>query len=32
MKKKFSFISNLQTQDHFELDFQKMDLRTGGNW
>ena len=25
-------MSNLQTHDHFTLDFQKMDQYTGGKW
>ena len=29
-KKLLSFMSNLQTYYHFELDFQKVDQRTGG--
>ena len=31
-KKLFSFMSNLQTYCHFQLDFQKVDQRTGGKW
>ena len=31
-KKLFSFMSNLQTYYHFKLDFQKVDLHTGGKW
>ena len=27
-----SFMSNLQTHYHFELDFQKVDQHTGGKW
>ena len=32
MKKLFSIMSNLQTHDHFKLDFQKVDQQTGGKW
>ena len=28
----FSFLSNLQTYYHFQLDFQKVDQHTGGKW
>ena len=31
-KKMLSFMSNLQTVCHFELDFQKVDQHTGGKW
>ena len=32
MKNLFSIMSNLQTQYHFKLDFQKVDPLTGGKW
>ena len=32
MKKLFFIISNLQTHDHFKLNFQKVDQHTGGKW
>ena len=32
MKKLFSIMWNLQTHYHFQLDFQKVDQHTGGNW
>ena len=32
MKKLFSVMSNLQTHYHLKLDFQKVDLHTGGKW
>ena len=32
MKKHFSIMSNLQTHDHFKLDFQKVDQHIGGKW
>ena len=32
MQKLFSIMSNLQTHYHFKLDFQKVDLYTGGTW
>ena len=28
----FSIMSNLQTQNHFNLDFQKVNQHTRGNW
>ena len=28
----FSFMANLQTYYHFNLDFQKVDQHTGGKW
>ena len=28
----FSFVSNLQTNYHLKLDFQKVDQHTGGKW
>ena len=28
----FFLISNLQTYNHFQLDFQKVDQHTGGKW
>ena len=28
----FSFMSSLQTYEHFKLDFQKVDQHTGGKW
>ena len=28
----FSFMWNLQTYYHFQLDFQKVDQHTGGKW
>ena len=28
----FSVVSNVQTQYHFKLDFQKMDQHLGGKW
>ena len=28
----FSFMSNVQTYYHFELDFQKVDRHPGGKW
>ena len=31
-KKLFSFMSNLQTNYYFKLDFQKVDQHTGGKW
>ena len=31
-KKLFSFMWNLQTYNHFKLDFQKVDQHTGGKW
>ena len=31
-KKLLYFMSNLQTYDHFKLDFQKVDQHTGGKW
>ena len=30
MENLFSIMSNLQTHYHFQLDFQKVDLHTGG--
>ena len=32
MKKLFSIMSHLQTHYHYQLDFQKGDQHTGGNW
>ena len=32
MKTLFSIMSNLQTYNHFKLDFQKVDRYTGGKW
>ena len=32
MKEMFSIISHLQTNYHFKLDIQKVDLHTGGKW
>ena len=31
-QKLFSLMSNLQTNYHFKLDFQKVDQHTGGKW
>ena len=31
-QKLFSFMSNLQTYNHFKLDFQKVGQHTGGRW
>ena len=28
----FSFMSNLQTNYHFKLDFHKVEQQTGGKW
>ena len=28
----FSLVSNLQTYNHFKLDFQKMEQHTGAKW
>ena len=28
----FSLMSNLQTSNHFKLDYQKVDQHTGGKW
>ena len=32
MKILFSIMSNLQTQNHFNLDFQKVNQHTRGKW
>ena len=32
MEKLFFIMSNLQTNYHFKLDFQKFNQHTGGNW
>ena len=32
MKRSFSIMSNIQTYNYFELDFQKVDQHSGGMW